>query len=148
MNTCLKFFCFVATGRNFIFTVLSKPKIMIWSAIRSRGNEHPSTVRDGKTELIQRNPKNCLLPSIKVWFYMGKHARWSRLPARIITTYLQKEFVSLFDWAGNIPDMNPVENVWEQLKRWYHQKIWLLSKIIQVWNHHSQIQYRNELRLL
>ncbi|GFY30344.1 putative transposase like protein [Trichonephila clavipes] len=34
-----------------------------------------------------------------------------------IKAFLSEQNIPLLDWPGNIPDMNPIENVWELMKR-------------------------------
>ncbi|GFU52094.1 uncharacterized protein TNCV_3225161 [Trichonephila clavipes] len=48
-------------------------------------------------------------------------------------------------WPGNSPDMNPIVNVWELMKREVAKdvitnKTQLLERIIHKWNHHPQMQ--------
>ena len=35
--------------------------------------------------------------------------------AKSIKTFLANESIELLDWSGNSPDMNPIENLWEQV---------------------------------
>ncbi|GFV89117.1 putative transposase like protein [Trichonephila clavipes] len=37
--------------------------------------------------------------------------------ARSIKAFLAEQNIPLLDWPGNSPDMNPIENVWELMKR-------------------------------
>ncbi|GFV21842.1 putative transposase like protein [Trichonephila clavipes] len=67
------------------------------------------------------------------------HSAWS------IKAFLTKQNIPLLYWPGNSPDMNPLENVWELMKREVAKdvitnKTQLLERIIHVWNHHPQMQ--------
>ncbi|GFV28220.1 putative transposase like protein [Trichonephila clavipes] len=64
--------------------------------------------------------------------------------ARSIKAFLAEQNIPLLDWPGNIPDMKPIENVWELMKRKVAKDVitnkpHLLERIIHVWNHHPQM---------
>ncbi|GFV64022.1 putative transposase like protein [Trichonephila clavipes] len=68
-----------------------------------------------------------------------------RRPARPIKAFLAEQNIPLLDWPGNSPDMNPIENIWELMKREVAKdvianKTQLLERIIHVCNHHPQMQ--------
>ncbi|GFW70402.1 transposable element Tcb2 transposase [Trichonephila clavipes] len=65
--------------------------------------------------------------------------------ARPIKAFLAEQNIPLLDWPCNSPDMNPIENAWELMKREVAKdvitnKTQLLEKIIYMWNHHPQMQ--------
>ncbi|GFW83883.1 putative transposase like protein [Trichonephila clavipes] len=68
------------------------------------------------------------------------HTAWS------IRAFLSEQNIPLLDWPGNSePDMNPIENVWELMKREVAKdvitnKTLLVERIIHVNNHHPQMQ--------
>ena len=37
--------------------------------------------------------------------------------AKSVKTWMQSEHVKLLDWPGNSPDLNPIENLWNVMKR-------------------------------
>ena len=58
--------------------------------------------------------------------------------AKSIKTFLANESIELLDWSGNSPDMNPIENLWEQVKRKISAEIItskqkLTEQLIDVW---------------
>ncbi|GFS55198.1 putative transposase like protein [Trichonephila clavipes] len=60
--------------------------------------------------------------------------------ARSIKALLAEQNIPLLDRPGNIPDLNPIENVWELMKREVAKdvitnKTLLLERIIHVLNH-------------
>ncbi|GFT85829.1 putative transposase like protein [Trichonephila clavipes] len=67
------------------------------------------------------------------------------IEASSIKAFLAEQNIPLLDWPGNCPDMSPIENVWELMKREVAKdvitnKTLLLERIIHVWNHHPQMQ--------
>ncbi|GFS58581.1 uncharacterized protein TNCV_111831 [Trichonephila clavipes] len=88
--------------------------------------------------------------NLEEWFPNGKpyifmqveapcHTAWS------IKAFLAEQNIPLLDWPGNSPDMNPIENFWELMKREVAKdvitnKTLLLERIIPVWVHNPQIQ--------
>ncbi|GFT95496.1 transposable element Tcb2 transposase [Trichonephila clavipes] len=88
--------------------------------------------------------------SLKEWFLNEKPYIFMQdgapcHTARSIKAFLAEQNISLFDWPGNSPDMNPIENIWELMKREVDKdvianKTQLLERIIHAWNHHPQMQ--------
>ena len=65
--------------------------------------------------------------------------------ARSVKSFLHEQNIPLLSWLGNSPDMNPIENVWELVKRemakdMIPSKQQLIAKLIEVWNHNSKLQ--------
>lgn len=132
-------------------TVKHPTKVMIWSDISGKGTGRLYVVQgtmrqDQYKEVLQKR----LLPQLRDWFSNGESFVFMQdgapcHTARSIKAFLQQENVTLLPWPGNSPDMNPIENVWELLKREVAKDIittkhHLIEKIIHVWNHHTQLQ--------
>ncbi|GFX95721.1 putative transposase like protein [Trichonephila clavipes] len=73
--------------------------------------------------------------------------RWSSMTYSSVSikAFLAEQNIPLLDWPGNSPDMNPIENIWELMKREVAKdvitnKTQLLERIIHVHNHHPQMQ--------
>lgn len=132
-------------------TVKHPTKVMIWSVISGKGTGRLYVVQgtmrqDQYKEVLQRR----LLPQLRDWFPNGESFVFMQdgapcHTARSVKAFLQQENVPLLPWPGNSPDMNPIENVWELIKREVAKdnittKNQLIEKIIHVWNHHPQMQ--------
>jgi len=60
--------------------------------------------------------------------------------ARVCIKWFQDHGVTLLDWPGNSPDLNPIENLWSRLKRLVSAKRpsnrkTLIASIIESWFH-------------
>ncbi|GFY32447.1 putative transposase like protein [Trichonephila clavipes] len=99
-----------------------------------------------------RNPifshQDCETPyKIMIWSVIrGKGTgRLYVVKARSIKAFLAEQNIPLLDWLGNSPATNPIENVWELMKREVAKdvitnKTQLLERIIHVWKHHPEMQ--------
>ena len=60
-------------------------------------------------------------------------------------TYLRHENVPLLHWPEDSSDMNPIENIWELVKReianeTINTNIRPIKRLIRIWNHYQQMQ--------
>ena len=84
-----------------------------------------------------------LIPQIREWFPNGEKLVFMQdgapyHTAKSIKTILANESIELLDWPGNSPDMNPIENLWELVKRKISAEIItskqkLTEQLIDVW---------------
>ncbi|GFV50851.1 transposable element Tcb2 transposase [Trichonephila clavipes] len=124
---------------------------MIWSVISVKGTERLYVVKgmmrqDQYKDVLQ----NRLIPQLEKWFPNGEPYIFIQNGApchtsRSIAAFLVEQNIPLLDWPGNSHDMNPIENVWELMKREVAKdvitnKMQLLERIIRVWNPPPQIQ--------
>ncbi|GFU10002.1 uncharacterized protein TNCV_1797061 [Trichonephila clavipes] len=99
---------------------------------------------------VQDVLQNRLILQLEEWFPNGKSYIFMQdgapcHTARSIKAFLAEQNIPLLDWAGNSSDMNPIENIWELMKREVAKdlitnKTQLLERIIYVWNHHPEMQ--------
>ncbi|GFS87456.1 uncharacterized protein TNCV_207711 [Trichonephila clavipes] len=92
-----------------------------------------------------------LIPQLEEWFPNGEQYIFMQDGASCHTArsikafFLAEQNIPLLDWPGNSPNMNTIENVWELMKIEVAKdvitnKTQPLERIIQVWNHHPQMQ--------
>ena len=83
-----------------------------------------------------------MMPQLREWFpdndgvFMQDSAPCHT--ARIVKRYLEEQHVTVLDWPGNSPDLNPIENLWAIIKRrlatqTITTKQQLIAKVIDVW---------------
>ena len=134
-----------------VSTVKHPTKVMIWSVISGKGTGRLYVVRDTmKQDQYKDVLQNRLLPQIRDWFPNGEPYIFMQdgapcHTARSVKAFLQAKDIPLLPWPGNSPDMNPIENAWELVKREVAKdmittKTELIAKIIHVWNHHPELQ--------
>ncbi|GFT70056.1 uncharacterized protein TNCV_4690041 [Trichonephila clavipes] len=66
--------------------------------------------------------QNRLIPQLEEWFpneepYIFMQDGAPCHTARSIKAFLAEQNILLLDWPSNSPDMNPIENIWELMKR-------------------------------
>ncbi|GFV38956.1 putative transposase like protein [Trichonephila clavipes] len=121
-------------------------------------DERTFEILQNKTQFVRRRDgekfhSDCVVRTVKhptkimIWSVIsGKGTgRLDVVKARSIKAFLAEQNISLLDWPDNSPDMNPIENIWELMKRevakdMITNKTQLLERIIHVCNHHPQIQ--------
>ncbi|GFX94525.1 transposable element Tcb2 transposase [Trichonephila clavipes] len=103
-------------------TVKHPTKIMIWSVISGKGT--------GRLLKLEE-----WFPNGEAYIFMQDGAPCHT--TRSIKAVLTEQNIPLLDWSGNSPDMNPIENIWELMKREVAKdvitnKTQLLERIIHV----------------
>ena len=124
---------------------------MFWSVISGKGLGRLFIV-DGilKQDQYKKVIETCLLPQLKEWFpnkqkniFMQDGAPCHT--AKSIKNLLAPPKIPLLDWPGNSQDLNPIENVWELLKREIStekvtNRTQLIEKVIWHWNHNANLK--------
>ena len=60
-------------------------------------------------------------------------------------TFFKKSKITVLDWPGNSPDLNPIESLWAIIKKRLQKcdcstKTKLIEAIIQIWYHDKEIK--------
>jgi transposase len=108
-------------------------QIMIWGMISSRG-VGPLVFVDGhmNSEKYINILKNEGIPQLRDWFGRAVQGRAPYYfmqdgapchTSKVSTGFLQMNKINIFPWPGNSPDMNPIESVWNVLKKEVRKKI-------------------------
>ncbi|GFV06025.1 putative transposase like protein [Trichonephila clavipes] len=121
-------------------------------------DERTFEILQNKTQFVRRRDgekfySDCVVRTVKhptkimIWSVIsGKGTgRLDVVKARSIKAFLAEQNIPLLDWLGNSPDMNPIDNIWELMKREVSKdvitnKTQLLERIIHVCNYHPQMQ--------
>ena len=134
-----------------VSTVKHPTSVMVWSVISGKGLGRlqivQGTMRQDQYKTILENR---LIPQIRDWFPDGEsfHFMQDGAPchtAKGVKTFLQSKNIPLLDWPGNSPDMNPIQSMWEIVKRKMKSetittKTKLIETLIRVWNHDDEVQ--------
>lgn len=133
-----------------VSTVKHPPSIMVWSVISGKGTGRLYIVeKTMRQDQYKRVLETRLIPQMREWFSDDEEAilMHDKAPchtAKSVTSFLQQNRVKVLEWPGNSPDMNPIENAWELLKREIAKtevttKRELTEKLIFHWNHNPRL---------
>lgn len=131
-------------------TVKFPAKIMVWGAISVHGTSRLHIV-EGTMNAVKYIEvlRGRLLPQIREWYgeqpWIFQQDSAPCHMAKAVKTWCAQNDVQLLPWAGNSPDMNPIESLWDILKDEIHKepittKQTLIQRLIQVWFHSEKIQ--------
>ena len=102
-------------------TVKHSKSVMIWCCMSSQGRSAltflpPNTTMNGERYLQVLKEKLQLHMGVsRCSIFMQDGAPCHR--SRLVTSWLMNQAITLLEWPGNSPDLNPLENIWNILKK-------------------------------
>ncbi|KAJ4446788.1 hypothetical protein ANN_13486 [Periplaneta americana] len=121
-------------------TVKHPLSLMVWSVINGHGRLYFVQGMMRQYQYI-KVLKERLLPQVREWFpdgyFVFMHDSAPCHKANKVTKFLSDNNIKVLDWPGNSPDLNPIENTRELMKRQIHSEIIknkqsLIEKLINV----------------
>lgn len=131
-------------------TVKHPTSIIVWSIISGKGTGRLYIFKgmmrqDQNIEVL----KTKMLPQVQEWFsngdYVFMHDSAPCHTAKKVKIFLGEKNVKVLEWPGNSPDLNPIENLTELMKREIFQenitnKRSLIERLIAVWHRSDSIK--------
>ena len=124
---------------------------MVWSVINFQGTGRLQIVKgtmkqDQYQDILQKR----FVSQLQEWFPNGEKCIFilDGAPchkAKTITKFLAHNNIEVLEWPGNSPDMNPIENICQFLKKEIAKneiknKVHLIEKLVHEWNHSEELQ--------
>ena len=129
-------------------TVKHPESVMVWGCFSYYGSGRLSIIPKGTTVNSQRYLEilqNSMLPSVRDLFkgqeYIFQDDGAPCHRAKVVKAWLKDRKVrTMEDWPGQSPDINPIENLWNIMKKLVNKckptsRIKLIEAVIQSWNH-------------
>ena len=124
-------------------TVKHPTKVMVWGMINAKGPGRLHVV-EGMMNSSQYKLvlESRAIPQLSEWFPNGEcifmHDGAPCHRSKMVKQYLMEKNVTVLDWPGNSPDMNPIENIWGIMKQKLARetitsKQELISRILHRW---------------
>ena len=125
-------------------------KVMVWGCFSAKGagRLHICEGMMNATKYVDVL-KNRLVPQMREWYPdNGGFLLQDKAPchtANIVAKFIEDNNIQLLPWAGNSPDLNPIENLWGIIKRKLKEetitsKQELIGRILHFWNHDASVQ--------
>lgn len=131
-------------------TVKHPTSVMVWSVISGKGVGRLYVVEGTlRQDQYKKIIETRLVPQLKEWFKNGERFLFMQdgapcHTARSVLDLLRNQNIPLLSWPGNSPDMNPIENLWELVKKRVNRisittRQQLIEQLIAVWHRDPDI---------
>ena len=126
-------------------TVKHPTTVMVWSVISGKGVGRLYVVEGTlRQDQYKKIIETKLVPQLKDWFKNGERFVFMQdgapcHTAKSVMNFLRERNIPLLSWPGNSPDMNPLENLWELVKKRVNRinittRQQLIEQLIAVWH--------------
>ena len=125
---------------------------MVWGGIWSGGQTDLYILPKDRT-MRNQEYRECLKTHMLPTF-RAKKLNWfldDRAPChkhQSVTTFLAEKKIKRMEWPGNSPDLNPIENVWANMKRRLRDtdvstRPKMIRAVRKVWRETSRVELKN-----